>query len=192
MSQGSLPARYWVESLHATIYLLDLLPTKAISAPSSYFALFSPLPPTHTFKSSGALAIPTSWTSYPCSYWCVFPGYSSNHKGYQCLDVSSNHFLISQHVFFDVFFPFPSTASSHPSLLMTLNPYLSLVLWYLLSVHRPPSCHMYLEDHHRDMRGTGDTIYSMHIPSIPICITCSNGLPAHVTCTPIISNHAKA
>jgi hypothetical protein len=37
--QASLQARYWAESLHAATYLLNLLPTKAISVPSTHFAL---------------------------------------------------------------------------------------------------------------------------------------------------------
>lgn len=41
----------------------------------------------------------------------VFLGYSSDHKGYCCLDRSSNRIIISQHVVFDeVAFPF---AASH-------------------------------------------------------------------------------
>jgi hypothetical protein len=38
--QASLPARYWAESLHTTTYLLNLLPSKAISTPSPHFAFF--------------------------------------------------------------------------------------------------------------------------------------------------------
>jgi hypothetical protein len=42
--QASLPTRYWAESLHAATYLLNTLPTKAISAPSPHFALFGTTP----------------------------------------------------------------------------------------------------------------------------------------------------
>jgi hypothetical protein len=42
--QASLPARYWVESLYAATYILNLLPTKAISAPTPHFALFGTIP----------------------------------------------------------------------------------------------------------------------------------------------------
>jgi hypothetical protein len=37
----------------------------------------------------------------PRSVLCVFLGYSSNQKGYQCLDLSTNYILISHHVTFD-------------------------------------------------------------------------------------------
>jgi hypothetical protein len=42
--QTFLPAHYWSESLHAATYLLNLLPTKAISAHSPHFALFGTTP----------------------------------------------------------------------------------------------------------------------------------------------------
>jgi hypothetical protein len=37
----------------------------------------------------------------PCSTWCVLLGYSVDHKGYHCLDLSTNHLIVSQHVVFD-------------------------------------------------------------------------------------------
>jgi hypothetical protein len=42
--QASLPARYWAESLHAATYLLNLLSTKAILAPTPHFALLGTTP----------------------------------------------------------------------------------------------------------------------------------------------------
>jgi len=32
---------------------------------------------------------------------CVFLGYSAHHKGYRCLDLSSNRLIISRHIIFD-------------------------------------------------------------------------------------------
>jgi hypothetical protein len=37
----------------------------------------------------------------PHSTRCVFIGYSLDHKGYHCLDLSTNRVVISQHITFD-------------------------------------------------------------------------------------------
>jgi hypothetical protein len=38
--QASIPTHYWAKGLYAVTYLLNLLPTKVISAPTPHFALF--------------------------------------------------------------------------------------------------------------------------------------------------------
>jgi hypothetical protein len=119
--QTSLLARYWAESLHTTTYLLNLLPTKAISTPSPTSLFSAPLPPTPTYGSSVAPATRTPLPQLPISSpppspppapVGVFPGYSSEHKGYQCLNLNTNRLLITQHIVFDeASFPFASSGT---------------------------------------------------------------------------------
>jgi hypothetical protein len=63
---------------------------------------------------SAVFAIPTSphkmLTNYPQSTRCVFLGYSTDHKGYRCLDLSTNNIIVFLHVIFDETV-FPFTAS---------------------------------------------------------------------------------
>jgi hypothetical protein len=45
----------------------------------------------------------------PRSSVCVFLGFSPHHKGYRCIDLATQHVLISRHVVFDEStFPFYS------------------------------------------------------------------------------------
>lgn len=52
----------------------------------------------------------------PRSTLCIFLGYSDHHKGYRCLDLASNHIIISCHVMFDESsFPFAHLSHQPPS-----------------------------------------------------------------------------
>jgi hypothetical protein len=104
--QASLPARCWAKNLHAATYLLNHLPTKAISAPSPHFALFGTTPSYAHLQVFGCACYPnTSATTphelAPRSCRCVFLGYSSDHKGYRCLDLTTNRLLVFRHIVFD-------------------------------------------------------------------------------------------
>jgi hypothetical protein len=119
--QGSLPTRYWVENLHAATYL-NLLPTKAILTPSLHFALFGTTPSYTHLRVFGCACYPnTSATANhklppPHSCQCIFLGYSSEHKGYRCLDLATNRLLVSRIIFDKSSFPFASSDTPHDDL----------------------------------------------------------------------------
>jgi hypothetical protein len=106
---------YWAESIYTTTYILNFLPTKAILAPTPYFALFGTTPSYVHLQVFRCVCYPnTSATALhklaPHSYRCVFLGYSSDHKGYWCLDLTTNHLLISRHIVYDESsYPFASS-----------------------------------------------------------------------------------
>jgi hypothetical protein len=110
---------YWVESLHTATYLLNHLPTKTIIASCPYTILYN-TPPTYEhlrtlrYACYPNLSVTASHKLAPHSTWCVFIGYSLDHKGYRCLDLSTNHIMISRHVIFDEAC-FPFVVSPHPT-----------------------------------------------------------------------------
>jgi hypothetical protein len=110
--QDSIPTRYWVEVLHTTTYLQNCLPTKLISTTSPYFALHGVTPSYEHLRAFCCACYPNlsakaAHKMAPRSTRCIFLIYSIDHKGYQCLDLTTNNIIISRHVVFDeADFPF--------------------------------------------------------------------------------------
>jgi hypothetical protein len=123
--QAHLPAHFWAEALHTSTYLLNRLPSTVCPAPTPHQALFGPPPRYDHLRVFGCACYPNTATTAPHklaprSTLCVFLGYSPDHKGYRCFDLSSRRLIISRHVVFDESaFPYSSTTtppSSDPDL----------------------------------------------------------------------------
>jgi hypothetical protein len=103
---ASLPERYWTEGLHTATYLLNRLPTTAIQAACPHLALFGSATSYEHLHVFGCTCYPNTTATalhklFPRFTRCVFLGYSTDHKGYRCLDLSTNRLIVSQHVVFD-------------------------------------------------------------------------------------------
>jgi hypothetical protein len=104
--QAFLPGRYWAEGLHTTTYLLNRLPTMAIQAACPHLALFGSAPSYEHLRVFGCTCYPNTTATAPHklsprSTRCVFLRYSADHKGYRCLDLSTNRLIVSRHVVFN-------------------------------------------------------------------------------------------
>lgn len=106
LAQASLPLHYWIHAFTSTVFLINRLPTKVLGDNSPYEKLFQKQPDYSILKVFGCQCYPyirpynlhkISFRSTPC----VFLGYSTQHKGYKCLDLSSGKLYISRHVTFD-------------------------------------------------------------------------------------------
>jgi hypothetical protein len=119
LNQASLPGRYWAEGLHTATYLLNHLSTKAIQAACPHIALFGSAPSYEHLRVFGCAYYPNTAATAPHKLAphftrCVFLGYSSDHKGYRCLDLSTNLLIVSRHVAFDED-TFPLASSPNPT-----------------------------------------------------------------------------
>jgi hypothetical protein len=87
-------------------YLLNRLPTMAIQAACPHLAMFGSVPSYEHLRVFGCTCYPNTTATAPHklsprSTRCVFLGYSADHKGYRCLDLSTNRLVVSRHVVFD-------------------------------------------------------------------------------------------
>jgi hypothetical protein len=101
----SFLACYWADGLHTATYLLNYLPSKAFSHLTP-FTLFGTAPSCSYLRIFRCTYYPnTSATTphklAPRSTRRFLLGYSSDHKGYRCLDLLTNRIIISRHVVFD-------------------------------------------------------------------------------------------
>jgi hypothetical protein len=117
--QASLPATYWAEALHTATHLLNRLPSKAVSHPTPHFALYGTAPSYDHLRVFGCACYPNISATAPNKLSprntrCLFLGYSPDHKGYRCLDLTSHRIIISRHVVFDEDV-FPLAGSTPPT-----------------------------------------------------------------------------
>ena len=87
--------------------------------PTPHFALYGTAPSYDHLRVFGCACYPnTSATAphklSPRSTRCLFLGYSPDHKGYRCLDLTSHRIIISRHVVFDEDV-FPLAGSTPPT-----------------------------------------------------------------------------
>lgn len=118
---ASMPPSYWADALATATHVLNLLPTKTLNSLTPHFALHHSNPSYSHLRVFGCACYPNLTATAPHklaprSTRCVFLGYSPDHKGYRCLDVSSNRVIISRHVVFDKStFPFSGSRESLPT-----------------------------------------------------------------------------
>ncbi|GKA53767.1 ribonuclease H-like domain-containing protein [Tanacetum coccineum] len=117
--QAHLPPNYWTEALNMAIYLLNILPSRAIDNAVPFTRLFETTPDYSILRTFGCLCYPhidTTNKLQPRATPSIFLGHASNHRAYRCLDLNTNKIIISRHVIFDeTVLPFSSmtpTASS--------------------------------------------------------------------------------
>ncbi|GJY11793.1 reverse transcriptase domain-containing protein [Tanacetum coccineum] len=91
-------------SLNMAVYLLNILPSTAINNEIPFTKLYKKPPTYDHLLVFGCLCYPHIFFDHKLqsrSTACVFLGYPALHRGYRCLDLSTNKIIISRHVIFD-------------------------------------------------------------------------------------------
>lgn len=116
---GHVPPEYWVEAFSSAVYIINRLPTPVIDNVSPFEVMFS-TKPTYTHLRAFACRVYPYLRDYathklsPRSLPCVFLGYSSQYKGFRCLDPITSKIYISRHAQFEeTEFPFSGSISGH-------------------------------------------------------------------------------
>jgi hypothetical protein len=114
VANASMPLKFWDEAFLTTTYLINLLPSRVINYKTPVELLFKEKPNYSSLRVFGCACWPNLRPFNPRklafrSQRCAFLGYSSMHKGYKCLDISTGRVYISRDVVFDEsVFPFES------------------------------------------------------------------------------------
>ncbi|KAM0068396.1 putative RNA-directed DNA polymerase [Helianthus debilis subsp. tardiflorus] len=118
MFNAQLPTSFWVDAFSSAVYIISRLPTQTLDGESPYELLFHKTPNYKTLRAYGCRVFPylrdyADHKLAPRSLPCVFIGYSLIHKGYCCLDPSTNRVYISRHARFDEsIFPFQGSSTT--------------------------------------------------------------------------------
>lgn len=91
LAQSHLPPKYWVEACLTAIFLINRMPTPIIQYSTPFTKLFKAKPDYYTLRVFACACYPllcldTKHKLEFKSKQCIFLGYSSNHKGYRCMD----------------------------------------------------------------------------------------------------------
>jgi hypothetical protein len=112
LAHASIPLKLWDEAFATAAYLINRTPSKVIDFMTPYERLFHKKPDYKFLRVFGCACWPNlrPYNTHKLAFRskrCVFLGYSSSHKGYKCLDVSTGRVYISRDVIFDEgVFPF--------------------------------------------------------------------------------------
>ena len=123
---SQVPLSHWVDAFSTAVFTINRLPSPILDNLSPYEILFGKPHVYAEFHPFGCRVFPylrdyAPHKFAPRSTACIFLGYSMSHRGFRCLDPSTQRIYITRHARFDELnFPFTNTSSScDPTSLIT-------------------------------------------------------------------------
>ena len=124
---------YWVDVFNTALYLINPLPARTLQFSTPYAKLFNRPPKYDFLRIFDCACFPylRPYNTYKLQFRskkCVFLGYSLNHQGYRCFDISTGRVYLSRHMVFDEYsFPFQDISYTQSSLNIHLDPFTLLL-----------------------------------------------------------------
>jgi histone deacetylase 1/2 len=140
LSQASLPLTFWDHSFTQVVYLINKLPTSALTQfKSPHHALFKSQPDYTQIKVFGCLCFPhlRSYNKHKLQYRsspCVYLGASPQHKGHKCLDEQGSIYISKDVIYHESQFPY---TSMFPDSSLNTDNSSSSTFHFILSQHMP-------------------------------------------------------
>jgi histone deacetylase 1/2 len=106
LANASMPLKFWDEAFLIATYLINMLPSRVINFETPVQRLLKETPDYSSLRVFGCACWPNlrpynNHKLYFRSARCVFLGYSSQHKGFKCLEPNTGRVHISRDVIFD-------------------------------------------------------------------------------------------
>ncbi|KAJ0628055.1 putative RNA-directed DNA polymerase [Helianthus annuus] len=101
-----VPASFWADAFASATHIINRVPTPLLENKSPFQVLFNQEPKFSNFRVYGCRVFPylrdyAKHKLEPRSLPCIFIGYCSSHKGFRCLDPTTNRVFISRHARFN-------------------------------------------------------------------------------------------
>nr|KYP36517.1 Retrovirus-related Pol polyprotein from transposon TNT 1-94 [Cajanus cajan] len=106
--EKGLPKTFWAEAVNTSVYLLNLLPTKALKGKTPYEAWCGRKPSVEHLKIFGCVCythvpnVKRDKIDHKCEVG-IFLGYSINSKGYRVYNLETKKIIVSRDIKFDEF-----------------------------------------------------------------------------------------
>jgi hypothetical protein len=106
LAQSHLSSLFWVDAFVTSVFIINRLPSSILGNVSPFFKLYNKGPDYSLLRSFGCSCFPLlrPYSTHKLMFrskHCIFLGYSSNQRGYRCLDPLSRKVYVSRHVVFD-------------------------------------------------------------------------------------------